>query len=143
VQLYREGPNDKLTVFLEVEKHPEEIRVPDVFGDVPGLAYLRKAKLGKLLGAEKKGTEFAMAVSQRPTLTLLFDQITPRTVGEFIYLYEFTTSLMGELLNINAYDQPAVELGKKATFALMGREGYGDFAREMNKIIKTDADYLV
>jgi glucose-6-phosphate isomerase len=142
VQLYREGPNDKLTVFLEVEKHPQEVRIPDAFGDVPGMAYLAKGKLSKLLNAEKKATEYAMAVSGRPTMTITFDAITPHSVGEFLFLYEFATSIMGELLNINAYDQPAVELGKKATFALMGREGYGDMAREIKPFLRVDKKYL-
>jgi glucose-6-phosphate isomerase len=142
VQLYREGPNDKLTVFLEVKKHPVEVRVPDAFGDVPGLAYLRKAGMSKLLNAEKKATEYAMAVSQRPTVTIRFDEITPFSVGEFIYLYEYVTSLAGELLNINAYDQPAVELGKKATFALMGRDGYGEMAEKIKPFQRTDKKFL-
>lgn len=142
VQLYREGPNDKLTVFMDVAKHPVNVRVPDVFEDVPGLEYLRKAKLEKLLNAEKKATEYAMAVSKRPSVTLTFNSITPQSVGEFIYLYEFVTSLGGELLNINAYDQPAVELGKKATFALMGREGYEEMAKEMRRFCRTDKRYL-
>ncbi len=159
VQLYREGPNDKLTVFLEVAKHPSDVRIPDVFSDVPGLTYLRKAKLSKLLNAEKYATEYAMAFSKRPSVTIKFDQINEGTVGEFIYLYEYVTSLVGELLEINAYDQPAVELGKQATFALMGRDGdvspsiakllghdqmsYADLAREVKPYSRTDKKYLV
>jgi glucose-6-phosphate isomerase len=143
VQLYREGPNDKFTVFLEVTRQPAEVRVPDVFGQYGGLGYLRKAKLGKLLNAEKQATEYAMAVSQRPSATIRFETIDPQSVGQFIYLYEFTTSLMGELLNIDAYDQPAVELGKKATFALMGRDGYADMAAEMKKHARIDRKFLV
>jgi glucose-6-phosphate isomerase len=142
VQLYREGPNDKLTVFLDVQTHPDEVRVPDAFAETAGMSYLRKARLSRLLSAEKTATEYAMAVSGRPSVTIKFDAITPGNVGEFIYLYEFTTSLMAELLNINAYDQPAVELGKKATFALMGRDGYNDMAREIKPFIKTDPDFL-
>jgi glucose-6-phosphate isomerase len=143
IQLYREGPNDKLVIFLEVEKHPARRRIPDAFGDVPGLAYLRKADLGKLLNAEKRATEYALAASDRPSVTLRLNNITPPTVGEFLYLYEFTTSLMGELLNVNAYDQPAVELGKKATFALMGREGYEDTAAKIKPFARIDRKYLV
>jgi glucose-6-phosphate isomerase len=142
VQLYREGPADKLTVFLDVVTHPDEVRVPDAFAETPGMAYLRKAKLSKLLAAEKTATEYAMAVSGRPSVTIKFDALTPGNVGEFIYLYEFTTSLMAELLNINAYDQPAVELGKKATFALMGRDGYNDMAKEIKPFVKLDPEFL-
>jgi glucose-6-phosphate isomerase len=143
VQLYREGPNDKVVIFLEAVQHPQEVRVPDVFADVAGLGYLRKAKLSKLLGAEKQATEYALAVSKRPSLTIRFDQIVPFTVGEFIYLWEFTTAIMGELWNIDAYDQPAVELGKQAAFALMGRDGYADLAKEMKPFLRADKDYVV
>jgi len=64
-------------------------------------------------------------------------------VGEFIYLYEFVTSIMGELLDINAYDQPAVELGKKATFALMGRDGYEEVKKQIQPLVKLDLNYLL
>jgi glucose-6-phosphate isomerase len=142
VQLYREGPNDKLTVFLEVKKHPVNVRVPEDFQDVPGLAYLSKAQAGKLLNAEKTATEFALAQSQRPSVTIRFPEINAKHVGEFLYLYEFTTSIMGEMLNINPYDQPAVELGKKAAFALMGRDGYDDLAKQIRPYNRTDKKYL-
>ena len=141
VQLYREGPNDKLVIFLEVRKHPRDITVPDAFADVPGLGYLRRAKLSKLLNAEKAATEYALAASARPSVTLRFNAITPPSVGEFIYLYEFTTSLMGELLEINAYDQPAVELGKQATFALMGRPGHEELAKSIKPFTSPDPTY--
>ena len=143
VQLYREGPNDKLTVFVEVKKHPHEVRIPSAFADRPGLAYLGGMKLSTLLNTEKVATEYAMSVSKRPTVTLKLDAITPESVGEFIFLYEYTTSLMGEMLNINAYDQPAVELGKQATFAQMGREGYGDMARLIKPFTRASKRHTV
>jgi len=143
IQLYREGMNDKLIVFLEVAKHPRDARIPDVFPERSGLSYLGKARISKLLNAEKQATEYALAVSQRPSITIRFPEITAFTVGEFIYLYEFATSLMGELLDINAYDQPAVELGKKATFALMNREGYDEMNQQMRSYRRMDRRYLI
>ncbi|HNX26923.1 MAG TPA: glucose-6-phosphate isomerase [Phycisphaerae bacterium] len=141
VQLYREGPNDKFTVFLDVKKQPEDIRVPNTFDDIQGMSYLRKKRMSKLLQAEKLATEYAMTVSQRPSVTLTFPEISERYIGEFLFLYEFTTSIMGELMNINAYDQPAVELGKKATFALMGRKGYEELAEKMKSFVRMDRRY--
>ena len=43
---------------------------------------------------------------------------------------------MGNLLDINPYDQPGVELGKKVTYALMGRKGYEDFSIEVENKLK-------
>lgn len=148
IQLYREGPNDKLIVFLEVGKHPRDLRIPDAFGDAgqlapKGLAYLRKVKVSKLLNAEKQATEYALAASHRPTVTIRFDAITPQTVGQFIFLYEFTTSLAGEMLNINAYDQPAVELGKKTTAALLGGDDREQITGKIRTFTEPDGKYLV
>ena len=82
-------------------------------------------------------------MSDRPSVTIQFDAITPESVGEFIFLYEYTTSLMGELLNINAYDQPAVELGKKATFALLGRDESDPMVGEIRKFAEMEAEYMI
>ncbi len=56
-------------------------------------------------------------------------------MGQFIYLWEVTTSYAGLMLNINAYDQPAVELGKKATFGLMGRPGFEEFQQQVEETL--------
>ena len=76
-------------------------------------------------------------------MTILFDSINAYTVGQFIYLYEVTTSIAGELFGINTYDQPAVELGKDATLALMGDEKYKELAQKIQPVTKIDRKYLV
>jgi glucose-6-phosphate isomerase len=47
------------------------------------------------------------------------------------------------LFNINTYNQPAVELGKEATFALMGRKGFEDLQNNILPFSKLDKDYLL
>lgn len=143
VQLYREGPNDKLFTFLQVntfDKDPVIGPAPDC---APELAFLAGKKMSTLFNDEKKATEYALLESQRPNLTVLFDRVNAYAVGQFIYLYEVTTSLTGALLGINPYDQPAVELGKEATFALMGKKGYDDFARKIRSKSEMNTNYLV
>lgn len=145
VQLYREGPNDKLFTFLQVNEFDSDLTMgptPDCAGE---LGFLAGKKMSALLNNEKKATEYALLHDERPCLTVLFDRVNAHTVGQFIYLFEVTTSFAGALLNINPYDQPAVELGKDATFALMDRKGeyepdlsYEEFARKIRD--KTDID---
>jgi len=72
-------------------------------------------------------------------MTILFDKIDAYSIGQFIYLFEVTTSIAGRLFNINTYDQPAVELGKEATFALMGREGFEDLAKKIAPVAQIDS----
>jgi len=131
VQLYREGPNDKVFIFLEVERFARGVKVPRGSALPEALAYLQGASLARLLNAEKQATEAALMASARPCLTIRFPQITEHTVGQFIMLWEAATTLMGSLLHINPYDQPAVQLGKELTFALMGRRGYERQAKEL------------
>jgi glucose-6-phosphate isomerase len=62
----------------------------------------------------------------RPNYTITFPKIDAYHVGEFVMLWQVATAYAGLLIGVDAYDQPAVELGKQATFGLMGRKGYGE-----------------
>jgi len=150
VQLYREGPNDKVFTFLEIQDFGRKIKIPAPPKSAPELAYLAKKDMGELLNAEKKATEYALCESNRPCVTVIFPKIDAYTVGQFIFLFEATTSFAGALLDVNTYDQPAVELGKQATFALMGKAGqytpdmsYADFAAEIRSKIEFDRNFVI
>lgn len=126
VQLYREGPHDKVVGFVEVERFAQDAMIPE---DLPGeaveqLQYLAGSTLGTLLVAEKRATEYALVESQRPNFTIRLPEVNAFHVGEFLQLWMIVTAYAGLMLNIDAYDQPAVETGKLATFGLMGRPGY-------------------
>ena len=54
-------------------------------------------------------------------------------LGAFLQMMEFETAFMGELLNVNAFDQEGVELGKKFTFGLIGRPGYDSFLEHFTR----------
>jgi glucose-6-phosphate isomerase len=143
VQLYREGPNDKLITFLEVEKFANKLTIPGSMKNVKTLEYLAGSDFQTLINSEKLGTEYALLESQRPTMTVLFPRISPETVGQFLYLYETAVSYMGGLLGINTYDQPAVQLGKDATYALMGKAGFDDLKKKIHPVAKRDKRYLI
>ncbi|HLO42302.1 MAG TPA: glucose-6-phosphate isomerase [Phycisphaerales bacterium] len=131
VQLYREGPNDKVLGLLEVRKFRQESQIPTGLG-VEAIAYLEGRPMTELLNAEKRATEYALVESQRPNFTIHFPQIDAYHVGQFIWMWQVTTSYAGLMLNIDAYDQPAVELGKQATFGLMGRKGYEEHKKNVD-----------
>jgi len=143
VQLYREGPNDKVFTFLQAAKFGRDVEIGPAPECAPELGYLAGKTMSRLLNAEKLATEYAMfKTDRRPCMTVLFDEINESTIGQFLYLYEVSTSIAGAMFNINPYDQPAVELGKKATFALMGREGYEELAREMEPYKGVDEAFV-
>jgi glucose-6-phosphate isomerase len=137
VQLYREGPNDKVFCLVEVETAgfgSKDLTIPTGLG-VDAIKYLEGKSMAALLNAEKRATEYALLESQRPNFTLTFPTVDAFHVGQFIYLWEMVTAYAGLLLNIDAYDQPAVELGKQATFGLMGRAGYEKHLKAVNEAL--------
>jgi glucose-6-phosphate isomerase len=124
VQLYMEGPHDKVVTFLGVERFRRDIKLPRRHADLASLGYLGGATLGRLLDAERRGTESALTAAGRPNFTYSLPQVSAHVLGQLFYLFEFQTALSGELLGIDPFDQPGVEAGKIATYALMGRPGY-------------------
>lgn len=151
VQLYREGPNDKLFTFLQVNSFEKDVEIGPAPKCAPELGFLAEKNMSMLLNGEKTATEYALLQSQRPCMTVHFDKVDAYNVGQFIYLYEVTTSVAGALFGINTYDQPAVELGKEATFALMEKGGdckalgmsYDKFAQEIQAKTEIDNNFLV
>lgn len=139
VQLYREGPNDKVIGLIEVEDFgPDKGDIPTGLG-VENLTYLEGSNLAHLMNAEKRATEFALNESHRPNFTIKCPKVDAHHVGEFINLWQIATAYAGLMLNIDAYDQPAVELGKRATFGLMGRKGFEEFKTKVDEgLAETD-----
>ena len=143
VQLYREGPNDKLFTFLAVEDFGEDVQIGSSSAVAPELGYLANQKMSRLLNSERIATEYALVVNKRPCMTVVFEKICPYTIGQFIYLFEVSTSIAGMLFGIDAYDQPAVELGKEATFALMGKNEYAVLAEKIKPFAEIDSRFII
>lgn len=127
VQLYMEGPFDKVVTFVRIEHATEEITIPGRPGLPEELAYLAGHTMGELLLAEQEATSAALARMGRMSVTLSIPSLTAETVGELLMFYQIATGFAGAWYGVNPFDQPGVELGKRLTFAAMGRPG---FARE-------------
>jgi glucose-6-phosphate isomerase len=124
LQLYMEGPQDKLITFLEVGKFHNRVEIPDLFPEMEGLHYLGGHSLNGLLQAEQKATAFNLRKAGRPNLLLQLPEINAFTIGQLIYLLEVVTVTAASLLGVNPLDQPGVEGGKQTTYGLMGRPGF-------------------
>ena len=124
VQLYVEGPFDKITTFLKVEKFREELKIPSAFEYVDDISFLSGKTFGELINAECTATQYALTVADRPNIEIALSEVDEFSVGALLYFFEMAVSYAGEMMNINTFDQPGVEQGKLATFALMGKEGF-------------------
>ncbi len=116
LQLYNEGPKDKLICFIEVEKADGPC-VPEV--EIPGLKYLSGVGFHELMNIEKKGTEQALTEYKKPTVTLSIPEVNEYELGQIFMFLEGSIAFLGEYYRINAFDQPGVELGKQLTRQLL------------------------
>ena len=123
LQLYMEGPRDKMITFWQVEKPRAELRIPREFSNYDSCAYLAGKSLAALFDAECRATEAALTQAQRPNCRWTLPRVDEYTVGAFFQTLEFQAAFAGELYGVDAFDQPGVELGKKLTYGLMGRKG--------------------
>lgn len=124
IQLYREGPNDKITTFIKVENYANDYIIPNIYPKRDEVNYLGGKKLSTLLNVECLATQKAMTNSLRPNCCISFPEINEYCIGQFIMLYEIMTVFTGALLEIDPLDQPGVEEGKIATYSLMGKKGF-------------------
>ncbi len=136
LQLYAEGPDDKLMAFLGVGEFEQVVTIPGPGAcgrdEANALAYLSGHGLADLMWAEQKATAWALAERGRPSLTVTLPRADAFWVGSLLYMLQMATAVAGELYNVDAFDQPGVELSKKATYALMGRPGYEALAKEIS-----------
>ena len=80
--------------------------------------------MNELIAAENKATAYALAKAGRQSYTVWLPEVNEFTLGQLIMLFEMQTAFAGEMLGIDAFDQPGVEEGKNATYALLGKPGY-------------------
>jgi glucose-6-phosphate isomerase len=124
IQLYMEGPFDKTITFLTLRDAPLDLAIPERYPDVPALRYLGGHTLGELLRAEQQATAHALAAEGRMNMTLELPALTPHALGQLFMLLQIATVYAGAFYGVDPLDQPGVELGKRLTYALMGRSGY-------------------
>ncbi|CAN5652431.1 glucose-6-phosphate isomerase [soil metagenome] len=123
LQLFMEGPADKVVIFLRVVDPGASVTIPRRHEAEPALAYLGGHTLEGLLEAERRATAEALRVAGRPSGTLEISRLDARALGGLFMLLQVATVLAGALYDVNPLDQPGVEAGKEYTYGLLGREG--------------------
>ena len=143
VQLFMEGPQDKVVTFVGVRTRGVDLVMPHEFQQVGELAYLGGHSIGELLSIEQRATAGALARRGRPNLTIELDVVDAWHVGGLIMLLELATAYAGQFYGIDAFDQPGVELGKQFAYAMLGRPGTEAARREWDSLPKPDPRWRI
>lgn len=143
VQLYIEGPYDKVITFISVENYACQMPIAHGCEDIPDVGFLGGHTMQELIQAENKATAYALMRAGRMNYTIKMPEVSAYTLGQLMFMLELQTAYTGALLNIDTFNQPGVENGKKATFALLGKKGYEVQKKEMDSAPALDMRYIV
>jgi len=143
VQLYTEGPFDKVITFLAVEKFRTIFEITRGCEDIPDVGFLGGHTLNELLDAERIATEYALKVKNRLNYTIYLPEVSEYTIGQLLYVLQMQTAYCGAFLGIDAFNQPGVEEGKNATYALLGKSGYEKKKKEIEDAPKKLKEYMM
>ena len=134
-----EGENNKVITFIGVKKFKGDVRIPADEGILSDRPY------SQLLSLAQEATEWALVREARPNCCIMLPEITPFYWGQLIFFFEMATAVEGELLKVNAFDQPGVEGYKNYIYYKLNKPGLSKkIAQEITAapVIKK-AEYII
>ncbi len=141
LQLYLEGPRDKVITFVALGSE-NLLKIPRGYQDIEDFAVLGGRGVQELLEIERIATAQALAKNGCPNQTLLLKELSAHSLGQLLYLAQVETVFLGQLYNINPFDQPGVDLIKKYIHGALNRPGYEGYHQELTNR-KLDKKFLI
>ena len=131
MQLYAEGPFDKVVTFLCVRNHGADFSIPTIQSENDAINYMGGSQFADIGKHAYVTAAQCMTDAGRPNMTIHLDAIDERCLGGLIFMLELSTVMSAELYGIDAFDQPGVESNKQGLFAQLGRIGFEDKAHNL------------
>ena len=134
-----EGENNKVITFIRVEKFKTDLKIPGK-GDL-----LSGKSFSALMHLAQEATEWALVSESRPNCTIIMPEVSAFNWGALLFFFEMATAFEGELLNVNAYDQPGVEGYKNYMYYKLGKSGIAPAiaAEIQNKPLIKKSEYIL
>jgi glucose-6-phosphate isomerase len=143
VQLYTEGPFDKVVTLIAVEKFRKTVKISKGCEEYPNVNFLCGHTMNELITKERIATEYALFKAQRLNHTITLPTVSAYTVGQLIMFFQIETAYLGAMLNIDTFNQPGVEEGKNAAYALFGRDGYEAKKEEIKSAPRKKKKFII
>ena len=134
-----EGEDNKVITFIRVEKFKTDLKIPGA-GDL-----LSGKSFSALMHLAQEATEWALVSERRPNCTIIMPEVSAYNWGALLFFFEMATAFEGELLNVNAFDQPGVEGYKNYMYYKLGKPGIPQAVAEeiKNKPLIKDPKYIL
>ncbi len=123
LQLYLGGPSDKMFTLVMLAQAGQGPALPMSLSANKDLAYLAGRRMGDLLEAEQRATAATLIRNGRPTRVISLARLDEKSLGALLMHFMLETVIAADLLGVNAFDQPAVEEGKRPARQHLGEMG--------------------
>lgn len=138
-----EGADQQLAVVVSRSKPAQSLRVNGKKGHARAAQYLAGTSLESVFDAERKAFEYTLREKGKPCLALRLGAVEPTTVAPVIFLLQAAVTYLGELQNINIFEQPTAISGKECAASILG-SGHGNFSpSEVEKSLRPRRDFMI
>ncbi len=143
LQLFMEGPDDKIITFIKVKNFKESGLIPEI-DELNCYSYLFNHNLTEIFNYEFESVKVALAKKGKINYTIYIDKLDEYHLGALIFYFMVKTVFTGYLFGIDPFNQPGVEEGKNFTYGLMGRKGYENKKNEFESFIqKISQEFII
>lgn len=132
-QYIQEGRRNIFETVIKVDKARHELTIPEMDQDLDGLGYIQGNTIDFVNTKAFQGTLLAHTDGDVPNFVLTIPETDAYTLGYMMYFFEIAVGISGYLNGVNPFDQPGVEAYKANMFALLGKPGFEDLAKELNE----------
>lgn len=132
-QYIQDGQRNIFETVIKVENARKNIKIPELAEDLDGLKYLEGKEIDFVNTKAFQGTLLAHTDGDVPNLLLTIPEMDAYTLGYMVYFFEIAVAISGYLNSVNPFDQPGVEAYKENMFALLGKPGFEELEKELNK----------
>ncbi len=135
-QYIQDGRRNLFETVINVENLGKEIIIEETTKDLDGLNYLAGKDLSFINKKAFEGTLLAHIDGGTPNIVINIPRLDEYNIGYLIYFFEKSCAISGYILGVNPFNQPGVESYKKNMFALLGKKGYEEFTKELERRLK-------
>lgn len=135
-QFIQDGMRNIFETVLWVQESRHEFMIKKDQADLDGLNFLAGQTMDYVNYQAFRGTILAHTDGGVPNLIVEIPELTPYYFGALVYFFEKACAVSGYLLGVNPFDQPGVEAYKTNMFALLGKPGFEEQRKQIEKRLK-------
>ncbi|MEI5988681.1 glucose-6-phosphate isomerase [Enterococcus termitis] len=131
-QYVQDGMRNLFETVVKVDTPRHVVSIPELEEDLDGLGYLQGKEIDFVNTKAFEGTLLAHTDGGVPNMIVKIPAMDAYSLGYVMYFFEIAVGVSGYLNGVNPFDQEGVEAYKKNMFALLGKPGFEDLAKELN-----------